>query len=128
MKPIKPYVDYYITDPDTSDNCRSVSSGRTQLCRYVRVTGDSCESLTETYTYTNSDFSNYVPTISSNLGSKPFILATNCSNKDTNNYNPGIENIILNNTALFLALLIILFVGAMAWSVIKCLPRLSSRR
>lgn len=128
MKPIKPYVDYYITDPDTRDNCRSVSSGRTQLCRYVRVTGDSCEVLNQTYTYTNSDFSNYVPTTSSNLGSDPFILSTNCSKFDTNNYNPGVENIILNNTALFLAILIILFIGVMAWQVIKFLPRLSSRR
>lgn len=128
MKPIKPYVDYYITDPYTTDNCRSVSSGRSQLCRYVRMTGETCENLDTTYTYSNSDFSNYIPTISNNLGSDPFVVSTNCSQIDTNNYNPGTENIILNNTALFLSLLIIIFIGVMAWCVIKCLPRLSSRR
>lgn len=127
MKPIKPYVDYYITQDDI-DNCRRPGSSYTTTCRYVRVTGDSCESLNETYTYTDSNFSAYLPTTSDNLGSNPFVVSTNCAQIDTNNYNPGTENIILNNTALFLAILIITLIGVMAWCVIKCLPRLSSRR
>lgn len=127
MKPIKPYVDYYITQ-DNFDNCRRPGSGYTSTCRFVRVTGDSCENLTEVATYSDSDFSNYIPTISHSLGSNPYVLMTNCSNINTNNYNPGIENITLNNTALAIALILIIFIGVMAWSVIKCLPRLSSRR
>ena len=127
MKPIKPYVDYYITQ-DNFDNCRRPGSSYTSTCRYVRVTGDTCENLTEVNTFTDSNFSNYLPNTTDNLGSNPYVLMTNCSNIQTNNYNPGIENIILNNTALFLAFGIILMIGVMAWSVIKCLPRLSSRR
>ena len=127
MKPIKPYVDYYITQ-DNIDNCRRPGSSYISTCRYVRVTGDSCENLNEVSTFTDSDFSNYLPTISHSLGSNPYVLMTNCSNIQTNNYNPGIENITLNNTALAIALILIIFIGVIAWSVIKCLPRLSSRR
>lgn len=127
MKPIKPYVDYYITQDDF-DNCRRPGSPYTTTCRYVRVTGDSCENLTEVNTFTDSNFSNYLPNTTNSLGSNPHVLMTNCSNIQTNNYNPGIENITLNNTAMVVSLGIILIIGVMAWSVIKCLPRLSSRR
>lgn len=126
MKPIKPYVDYYITD-DNNYNCRRYSSDRTTTCRYVRLTGDSCDKLTDYYAYTDNNFTTRAITTSNSLGSNPQIIMTNCSNQSTNNYNPGIENILLSNTIIVIALLFVFILFYLVTRLIK-LPSIWSRK
>lgn len=105
MKPIKPYADYYINN-NNLDNCTN-SRGDAVDCRYIRVTGDSCESLDTTYTYSDSNFTNLYQFRRNVSLSDNQIISTNCSNLNTNNYNPGSENILMTNFATIIAILII---------------------
>lgn len=123
MKPMKPYVDYYLGGYADVNNCRYADSPRTFTCRYVRISGDSCSKLDHMTVYSDKDFIQQETLVSQNLGNNARIIMTNCANVNTPNYNPGIENIAMANFCILFTTLIIIVI----WKTAKFLMSVVSR-
>lgn len=123
IKPIKPYVDYYLGGNADVNNCRYADSDKAFTCRYVRISGDSCEKLDHFTVYSDKDFTIQETLVSETLGNNARVIMTNCSNVSTYNYNPGIENIAMANCCLLFTALIIIVI----WKTVKFLISVVSR-
>lgn len=123
IKPIKPYVDYYLGGYADVNNCRYADGNRYFTCRYVRISGDSCNKLDHYTVYSDKDFTMQETLVSESLGNNARVIMTNCANVSTYNYNPGIENIAMANFCILFTSLIIIVI----WKTAKFIMSVVSR-
>lgn len=114
FKPTNPYIDVFMKHG--SDNCySSYGYHDTMFCPVFRFQHySSCYQLAKhVYTSKNAFDSSGLPHVVYDYKVRHdddgfTVLSTNCRNLSNVSYNPGVENILLNNTIIIIAFMLVI--------------------